>query len=64
MSNYPARVVDAIEMLRVIEKAVVEDSLSRIGLSLDRSEMEKFIIDQRGRVSNAVRIFCSQSVGS
>lgn len=57
MSSYPKMVVETIEMLRLIEKAVVEDSLAHS--NPQRSEMASFVDAQRHRVANAVRIYCA-----
>jgi hypothetical protein len=56
MSNYPRSVIDAVEMLRIIEKAVVEDSLES---RPDHVDINSFVDAQHHRVANAVRIFCA-----
>jgi hypothetical protein len=57
VSNYPRSVTEAIEILRLIEQAVVEDSLAKNNIV--RTEMSSFVEAQRYRVANAVRIFCA-----
>jgi hypothetical protein len=44
-------------MLRMIEKAVVEDGLA--DSNPGRAQMQSFIEAQRHRVANAVRIYCA-----
>ena len=57
MNAYPTRVKEAIETLRMIEEAVVADSLAHA--TPNREDMADFVKAQRYRIANAVRIFCA-----
>ncbi len=55
--SHPRCVVETIEMLRMIEQAVVEDSLAYCDPQV--TEMASFVEAHRARVANAVRIYCA-----
>jgi hypothetical protein len=59
--NYPKRVLESIETLRMIEQAVTQDSMKDAPEGHDN--LSAFVEAVRYRVANAVAIYCSMPRG-